>query len=74
MECETMSKQISSVDYLISQVEDFIGLIPSDIIETAKAMHKQEIEEHHTWLLSGVMPEESARKDAEDYYKQTFEQ
>ena len=37
-----MSKQ-TSIEWLIDQVEDFIGLIPVDIIEQAKQMHKEEI-------------------------------
>lgn len=37
-----MSKQ-TSIEWLIDQVEDFIGLIPVDIIEKAKQMHKEEI-------------------------------
>lgn len=67
-----MSKQ-SSIDWLISQYKKQ-GFFYDLDIEAAKAMHKEEIVEHHTWLLSGVMIEESARKDGEDYYNQTFEQ
>ena len=37
-----MSKQ-TSVEWLIDQVEDFIGLIPIDIIAKAKQLHKQEV-------------------------------
>jgi hypothetical protein len=33
----------TSVDWLIDQVEDYIGLIPVDIIEQAKEMHQQQI-------------------------------
>ena len=39
-----MSKQ-TAVDWLIDQVEDYIGLIPTDIINQAKAMERQQIEE-----------------------------
>jgi hypothetical protein len=35
-------------------------------------MEKEQIIEHHTWLLSGVMGEESARQDAEQYYKKSY--
>lgn len=77
-----MSKQ-SSVDFIIKEFSDILGqlktqpiqdLLLLDAVQKAKAMHKEEIVEHHTWLLSGVMSEESARKDGEDYYNQTFEQ
>jgi len=37
-----MSKQ-TSIEWLVDQVEDFIGLIPVDMIEKAKQMHKEEI-------------------------------
>ena len=33
---------MTAVEWLIDQVEDFIGLIPVDIIEQAKAMDKQQ--------------------------------
>jgi hypothetical protein len=39
-----MKKQ-TAVEWLIDQVEDFIGLIPVDIIEQAKAMEKEQIED-----------------------------
>ena len=35
----------TAVEWLINQVEDFIGLIPVDIIEQAKAMEKEQIED-----------------------------
>jgi hypothetical protein len=38
-----MKKQ-KAVEWLIDQVEDFIGLIPKDIIEQAKEMEKQQEE------------------------------
>ena len=33
-------KQQTAVDWLVEQVEDFIGLIPVDIIEQAKEMER----------------------------------
>jgi hypothetical protein len=33
----------TAVEWLIDQVEDFIGLIPVDIIEKAKEMEKEKI-------------------------------
>ena len=77
-----MSKQ-SSVDFIIKEFSDILGqlktqpiqdLLLLDAVQKAKEMHKEEIVEHHTWLLSGVMNEESARKDGEDYYNQKYEQ
>jgi hypothetical protein len=38
-----MESKMTAVEWLIDQVEDFIGLIPVDIIDQAKEMHKQEI-------------------------------
>jgi len=37
-------KQQTAVEWLIDQVEDFIGLISVDIIEQAKEMEKQQLE------------------------------
>ena len=35
--------QQTAVQWLIDQVEDFIGLIPTDIIHKAKQMEKEQI-------------------------------
>jgi hypothetical protein len=40
-------KKQTAVNWLIDQVEDFIGLIPVDIIEKAKAMEKEQIIDAH---------------------------
>ena len=37
-------KQQTAVEWLINQVEDYIGLIPTDIIEQAKEMEKEQQE------------------------------
>ena len=37
------NKKVSSVEWLADQVEDYIGLIPTDIIDKAKEMHKKEM-------------------------------
>jgi hypothetical protein len=37
----------TAVEWLVNQVEDFIGLIPVDIIEQAKAMEKEQIIKAH---------------------------
>ena len=39
-----MEKQ-TAVEWLINQVEDYIGLIPTDIIEQAKEMEKKQQEQ-----------------------------
>ena len=65
----------TSIEWLIDKVEDFIGLIPVDILEQAKEMHKQEIEDainsisvecdhydEHKWNY----------ENGEQYYQETF--
>jgi len=62
-------KEQTAVEWLIDQVEDFIGLIPVNIIDQAKEMHKQEIIDaindfsvnHWGEFLSG-----------EEYYQETY--
>jgi hypothetical protein len=39
-----MESKQTAVEWLIDQVEDFIGLISVDIIEQAKEMEKQQLE------------------------------
>lgn len=39
-----MKNKQTAVQWLIDQVEDYIGLIPVDIIDQAKAMQKEELE------------------------------
>ena len=51
--------------------KDFKNMV---VYYEAKSLEKEIIVEHHTWLLSGVMGEEQARKDAEQYFKETYEQ
>ena len=62
--------QQTAVEWLIEQVEDFIGLIPVDIIQQAKEMEKQQIED------AFVAGDERGTKDipfnAEQYYTQTY--
>lgn len=40
----------TAVNWLISQVEDYIGLIPVDIIEQAKQMEKEQFMELLAWV------------------------
>ena len=62
------NKKVSSVEWLADQVEDYIGLIPTDIIDKAKEMHKQEIID--AWIATD---NELQRIVAEQYYNETFQ-
>ena len=79
------NKKVSSVEWLSNQSYELfeqysegnfdritLNKLMLKATEQAKAMHKEEIIEHHTWLLSGVMSETFAKKDAEKYYNETF--
>jgi hypothetical protein len=65
----TNNKQEMPVDWLISQVEDFIGLIPVDIIDKAKEMQKERMIEFAKRFIDIVNIED---KDIEIIYKQTY--
>jgi len=41
------NKKQTAVEWLVEQVEDFIGLIPVDIIDQAKEMEKDQIIDAH---------------------------
>jgi hypothetical protein len=45
-------KQQTAVEWLIDQVEDYIGLIPTDIIEQAKEMEKEQNQRVIYWTLN----------------------
>ena len=66
----------SSVEWLISQVEDYIGLVPVDIIEKPKAMHREEI---RVLYMEGAF-ERNRHLDGKeftmptDYYNETFKE
>ena len=62
------NKKVSSVEWLADQVEDYIGLIPTDIIDKAKEMHKQQIIEAYD---KGEF-NQGCNEDAEQYYNETF--
>ena len=70
------NKKVSSVEWLADQVEDYIGLIPTDIIDKAKEMHKQEIIDAwlSAWKESMLNPLEDKyyQPEAEQYYNETF--
>ena len=70
-------EQRTAVEWLIDQVEDFIGLIPIDIIEKAKEMEKQQ--HGQTWdsaLKAGQNRAWNVMRaycDFDDYYEKTYE-
>ena len=57
----------TAVDWLVDQVEDFIGLIPTDIIEKAKEMEKQQIIETARFYFHG-----RGNATPEQYYNQEY--
>lgn len=62
----------TAVEWLIEQVEDFYCLLPSAMIEQAKAIEKEQIIEARADVLSGVMDYEAAKIDAQKYYNETY--
>jgi ribosomal 30S subunit maturation factor RimM len=62
-------KQQTPVEWLISQVEDFIGLIPVDIINKAKEMQKERMIEFAKQFIDVVNIED---KDIEIIYNETY--
>lgn len=68
----TTRKQ-TAVDWLVDQIENFncmkLGLIPSDIIEEAKAREKMQIESAHRHGASDLILH---RYKMEQYYKDTY--
>jgi hypothetical protein len=68
---QKMKKQ-TAVEWLINQVEDFIGLIPVDIIEQAKAMEKEQIVNalNDGWYMA--KHSNFVNSDAEQYYNETY--
>jgi hypothetical protein len=67
-------KQQTAVEWLVNQVEDYLGDIPTDIIEQAKEMEKEQIEtaylkgqdniDNEGWYID--------EKGQELYYNTTF--
>ena len=64
----------TSIEWLIDKVEDFIGLIPVDIIEQAKEMRKQEILDAFESGEDNIDNDGCAinKNGAEFYYNETF--
>jgi hypothetical protein len=59
----------TAVEWLIDQVEDYIGLIPVDIIEQAKEMEKQQIIDAYD---NGKYITSGKEFGGEQYYNETF--
>jgi len=60
---------------LVEQVEDFIGLIPVDIIDQAKAMEKEQIMDDFQegkWDWHAKLNEGKESKDPAEYYNETY--
>ena len=65
--------QQTAVEWLVDQVEDFIGLIPIDIIQQAKEMFQQQIEKAHGEDRSYLQDDGSWKTiNGEQYYTQTY--
>jgi len=65
-----MSKQQTAVEWLVNQVEDFIGLIPVDIIEQAKEMERQQIVDAYE---DGYSDSDNKLSFNKQYYKENYE-
>ena len=64
--------QQTAVEWLIDQVEDFIGLIPVDIIKQAKQMEKEQIMMaiKDSWYMAKGSNFQEPQE--EQYYKETY--
>jgi hypothetical protein len=60
----------TAVEWLVNQVEDFIGLIPVDIIEQAKAMEKEQIVDAYE---DGYSDSDNKLSFNKQYYKENYE-
>jgi hypothetical protein len=64
--------QQTAVEWLVDQVEDFIGLIPIDIIQQAKEMEKQE--KAKCWIASAKYGLKILNTGEKADFKAAFEQ
>jgi hypothetical protein len=62
--------QQTAVEWLVDQVEDFIGLIPIDIIQQAKEMEKQQI--ISAWKRGDGEHDKVADELSKKYYTETY--
>ena len=67
-----MKNKQTAVEWLINQVEDFIGLIPVDIIEQAKEMEKQQIIDACNLQRNDYKGMPTYNKSGEQYYNETY--
>ncbi len=70
------NKQETPVECLVNQVEDFIGLIPVDIINQVKEMEKQRMIELIQFIVSEkeLVDYSSVSKETASYYLDKFNQ
>lgn len=73
-----MKKKTSSVDWLVKEISDILGIIKTtpmqdlllaDAMKQAKEMHREEIEEAH---ISGQCSWTSGDETANEYYNETY--
>ena len=62
--------QQTAVEWLVDKVEDFIGLIPIDIIEQAKEMEKEQI--MNAFDIRKIDIAFDKKTTSEQYYTQTY--
>lgn len=60
---------MTAVQYLVDQVEQFIGLIPVDVIEKAKEMERQQ---SFDFWQGGIKCTEEGGKSFDQYYNETY--
>ena len=65
--------QQTAAEWLINQVEDFIDLIPVDIIEQAKQMEKDQLIKFSKYILEEfTVLDYYEYEDLEEYYNEIF--
>jgi hypothetical protein len=67
-----METKQTAIEWLVEQVEDFIGLIPVDIIEQALAMEKEQIMDAHEKAYIDMNLSFRSADRAEEYYNETY--
>ncbi len=63
---------MTAVEWLVNQVEDFIGLIPVDIIDKAKAMEREQIIEAHDAAYIAMNLAFRGFDRSVEYYENTY--
>lgn len=71
-------KKETAVQWLVDQVEDYIGLIPMDIIDQAKAMEKEQIIKaaivsHFEGVRQSAKTSKEYLEYGEQYYNENYE-